>query len=256
MITYLRAWFRPEMAECPEFSLGISVGNQGARLSHNHERQYNYVLQSLTLWREARTRDAKNPRMHRPRFSSRPRFSQCPSRRGASCCVSPFTDIRPSHVQVATDMFKLWCLAEEDLLKEGNNYRLVDTGQGLNRIQQAPLVGREIHRILQRCQQTLGTWVGSSVVHLGDHNVPNALMFIDKYIQARCNAMKMRMRCCALCAHGRIGLGFRARYRRPHRCADQIEVTPAPVLHLPRCRAFFRRSSCVSSRHAGIPSRP
>jgi hypothetical protein len=39
--------------------------------------------------------------------------------------------------------------------------------------------------ILWRCQQRLGQWVGSSVVHLGDHNVPNALMFIDKYTQAR-----------------------------------------------------------------------
>ena len=57
------------------------------------------------------------------------------------------------------------------------------TVQGLNRVQQAPSVSRAMHNVLQRCQQRLGTWVGSSVVHLGDHNVPNALMFIDKYTQ-------------------------------------------------------------------------
>lgn len=44
-------------------------------------------------------------------------------------------------------------------------------------------MSRAMHAVLHRCQQRLGTWVGSSVVHLGDHNVPNALMFIDKYTQ-------------------------------------------------------------------------
>jgi hypothetical protein len=31
------------------------------------------------------------------------------------------------------------------MLHEGNNYRLCDTGQGLNRVQQAPLVGACLH---------------------------------------------------------------------------------------------------------------
>ena len=38
--------------------------------------------------------------------------------------------------EINHDMFKLWYLAESDLLAEGNAYRLTNTGQGLNRVQQ------------------------------------------------------------------------------------------------------------------------
>jgi len=42
---------------------------------------------------------------------------------------------------------------------------------------------RAMHTILNIVQSRVGQWIGSSVIHLGDHNVPNALMFIDKYSQ-------------------------------------------------------------------------
>ena len=108
----------------------------GARLTHNHARQFTYAKQTLMLWRE-----------------------------------------------VASDMFKLWYCADADMLSDRNRYRLQNTGQGMQRVQSAGRVGRAMSAIIGRCQRRLGSWVGSSVVHLGDHNVPNALMFIDKYTQ-------------------------------------------------------------------------
>ena len=135
-ISYLQHHFSPDDYSSKETSLAISGGVEGARLSHSHGRQYSFVLQSMTLWRE-----------------------------------------------ISNDMFKLWTLAEEDLLAAGNRYRLTNTGQGLNRVQAAPRVSKAMHTILARCQSKIGSWVGSSVIHLGDHNVPNALLFIDKYSQ-------------------------------------------------------------------------
>ena len=49
------------------------------------------------------------------------------------------------------------------------------TGQGAQRVQPAPLVERRMRQILATVQKRCTTWVGSSVVHLGDRNVPNAL---------------------------------------------------------------------------------
>ena len=85
-------------------------------------------------------------------------------------------------------------LAEQDLLGSTSSsssstpsppppYELRNTGQGLQRVQQSPLVYRAMHEILARTKHQLGGWVGSSVIHLGDNNVPNTLMFIDKYTQ-------------------------------------------------------------------------
>lgn len=58
-------------------------------------------------------------------------------------------------------MFRLWHLAESDLLSTSAMYRLRDTGQGLNRVQHAPKTSREMHAILHRAQRDIGSWVGS-----------------------------------------------------------------------------------------------
>ncbi|KAG7097356.1 hypothetical protein E1B28_004707 [Marasmius oreades] len=136
MITYLKEHFHPSQAPDSKSSLAIRSGKDGARLSHDHSKQYAYVLQSLSLWRE-----------------------------------------------ILHDMFHLWSLTEEDLLSETISYRLRDTGQGLNRVQASPKTSRMMYSILHRAQKSVGTWIGSSVIHMGDHNVPNALLFIDKYTQ-------------------------------------------------------------------------
>lgn len=140
-IELLVQYFDPAARQDPKYSLAISDGDAGARLSHSHNLQYNYVLQSLTLWST-----------------------------------------------IVRDMFHLWYLAEADLLATDHLYELKQTGQGLHRVQTSPRVYRAMHEIIHHtkkrlCDKLAGGWIGSSVVHLGDNMVPNALVFIDKYTQ-------------------------------------------------------------------------
>ena len=86
--------------------------------------------------------------------------------------------------KVQRNMHKLWVCADEDLLSTCSSYHLYNTGQGLNRVQSCPKVGKVMRSLLSQTQQEAGApWVGLSVVHLGDRDVPNALVFIDKYTQ-------------------------------------------------------------------------
>ncbi|SCU80190.1 LAMI_0B01134g1_1 [Lachancea mirantina] len=83
---------------------------------------------------------------------------------------------------IMREMIHLWYIADQDLFSP-TEYRLTSTGQGLNRIKACPVLYREMHKILNESRSKCDTWVGSSVVHLGDDAVPNALFFLDKYTQ-------------------------------------------------------------------------
>ncbi|KAG5370937.1 UPF0652 protein [Yarrowia sp. E02] len=135
MMKYLNEDFDESADTSGEFHLAIRYGSGGARLSHNHSKQYQYVRQSLSLWSE-----------------------------------------------IMKEMFRMWSLSDADLTSTGR-YQLTDTGQGLNRIKGCPGVSRAIHGVISKAQHRTGSWIGSSVVHLGDHTVPNALFFLDKYLQ-------------------------------------------------------------------------
>mmetsp|Transcript_9135 Transcript_9135/g.33718 ORF Transcript_9135/g.33718 Transcript_9135/m.33718 type:complete len:898 (-) Transcript_9135:32-2725(-) len=141
MLGYLQEYFSPtkeSYGKFPAFScLSIMEGQSGARLTHSHIRQYQFVLQSLMLWKT-----------------------------------------------IIGDMYRLWFLAEEDLLDmENSPYELKNTGQGFHRMQNSPRVYKAMLGILAHVKKVVGreNWIGASRIHVGDNNVPNALTFIDKY---------------------------------------------------------------------------
>ncbi|EPY23133.1 hypothetical protein STCU_01852 [Strigomonas culicis] len=83
---------------------------------------------------------------------------------------------------VQHDIFELWRAAETDMLVDGRGeYSFVNTGQGFHRMCQAPQSYRIMSRLVQKTESSLGGWVGIKVIHLGDRDVPNPLVFIDKY---------------------------------------------------------------------------
>merc|ERR1712196_455656 len=61
--------------------------------------------------------------------------------------------------EIMHDMYRLWYLAEADLLDKANPYSLEETGQGLNRMQQAPRTKRALEEILHSVKEKCN-WVG------------------------------------------------------------------------------------------------
>jgi hypothetical protein len=83
---------------------------------------------------------------------------------------------------IQRDIFDFWQCVEDDMVVDCNgSYRFCDTGQGFHRLLSAPKTYARMSAALAEAHRYMGGWVGIKVVHLGDRDVPNALVFIDKY---------------------------------------------------------------------------
>ncbi|KAH9598250.1 Protein of unknown function DUF2009 [Trypanosoma melophagium] len=118
-----------------KYNLSIRAGFGGAKFSHSHKQQCQYVAESLTLWEN-----------------------------------------------VQRSIFEFWQVSEDDMLIGGDGqYRFVNTGQGFHRMCHAPKSYTRMTRCVSEAEHEMGGWVGIKVIHLGDRDVPNPLVFIDKY---------------------------------------------------------------------------
>lgn len=113
------------------------------------------------------------------------------SGKGGAC----FTHSHTTHCQyvkesltlwkiIQRDIFDFWQCVERDMIIDasGCNYRFVDTGQGFHRMSEAPKSYHRMSKAIAEAESAMGgKWVGIKVVHLGDRDVPNPLVFIDKY---------------------------------------------------------------------------
>ncbi|GET93448.1 hypothetical protein, conserved [Leishmania tarentolae] len=109
------------------------------------------------------------------------------------CSGACFTHNHATHCQYVTEslllwenvqknILNLWEAAEDDMLVEGQGqYVVANTGQGFHRICSAPRSYGVMSRLVRDTEQRMGGWVGIKVIHLGDRDVPNPLVFIDKY---------------------------------------------------------------------------
>ena len=160
MLEYLEDNFDPHIPESSEFSLQLTGGSRISQYSSNNNLRYGFSAFSTS-------------------GSTGPTLSHSHSTQYTFCWQS-----LKLWQKVQRNMHKLWVCADEDLLSTSTSYQLYNTGQGLHRVQSCPSVAKVMRSLLTSTQSEAGApWVGLSVIHLGDRDVPNALVFIDKYTQ-------------------------------------------------------------------------
>jgi hypothetical protein len=60
-------------------------------------------------------------------------------------------------------------------------YSMRNTGQGINRVSRGPGTHARMSAAVAEAHGVMGGWVGIKVIHMGDDDEPNPLVFVDKY---------------------------------------------------------------------------
>jgi len=114
MLRFLTKHFHPKRIQ-EGYSLAISGTDKSvARINHDHERQFAYVQQSLRLWQAISNGQwaFSVSRLCRQSWQFTPGYSDNPGVKSRGRIILQGFERK----MLATDMFRLWTLAEQDLL--------------------------------------------------------------------------------------------------------------------------------------------
>ncbi|KNH05524.1 hypothetical protein XU18_3495 [Perkinsela sp. CCAP 1560/4] len=155
LLRRIKANFSPFRIESEELNLGILANSERSRLTHSHEQQFFFVVQTLTFWRnildrfhgiwataEAEMLDSTNSYTLRDSGQGLQRIQ--------TNCVKTFEEIQSVLAHTIEEV-----------------------------------VGEEYwtnHETPKR-ENSTGKWIGSKKIHIGDEQVPNGMFFLDKYTQ-------------------------------------------------------------------------
>ena len=164
-----RRYFAPTVVS-PGYNLAIIQGEDGARLTHSHERQWHFARQSLMLWKAIINdmfRLWLNP--HLPSFHSSFAPLSIPPPSSLLPPSPPASHLVHHATEPTVTVLRRLCrsLSESDLLSADAPYSLKNTGQGIQRVQPCPLTYKAMQQLLRDVQSEVDQWIGSSMIHMG-----------------------------------------------------------------------------------------
>ena len=149
MISLIKKNFSPSQIEKPDLDLGIIANDAESRLTHSHEQQFFFVVQTLTLWANLLEK------FH------------------AIWAITEAEMLDPSNEYVLENSGQ----GVQRIQK--NCRRTFEAVQEVLSETIAEIEGETYTRADGTRQA--GRWIGSKKIHIGDAQVPNGMFFLDKY---------------------------------------------------------------------------